>query len=302
MILVVGATGMVGSEVCRRATARGIALRAMVRPTCAPDRVEKLRRMGAEVVTGDLRDPASLRRACTGVDAVIATVSAMPFSYVAGVNDIETTDQAGMMALVDAARDAGVMRFVYTSFSRNLDLDFPLGRAKRTVEAHLRSSGIGYTILRPSFFSDVWLSPAIGFDPVNGKATIYGDGSRPISFIASGDVAEFAIRSLETPGTTNATIELGGPDALTPLEVVRTFEKVSGRPIAVERVLDIVLMARETAATDPMDRSFTALMRCYAKGDPIDMAGTLATMPVALTSVEDYAHSVMDRALVGAPS
>lgn len=70
-----------------------------------------------------------------------------------------------MKNLIDAAVRAGVGHVIYTSFSANLDLDFPLGRAKRAVEAHLIASGMAYTILRPSCFMEVWLSPAVGFDP-----------------------------------------------------------------------------------------------------------------------------------------
>ena len=59
---------------------------------------------------------------------------------------------------------AGVGQLVYTSFSGQMDLDFPLRNAKRVVEQHLKESGLTYTILRPSFFDEVWLSPALGFD------------------------------------------------------------------------------------------------------------------------------------------
>ena len=83
----------------------------------------------------------------------------MPFAYQPGVNDIATTDLEGSLRLVDAAKAEGVEHFVYTSFSGNIDLDFPLRNAKRTVEAYLKMSGLAWTILRPSFFMEVWLQP-----------------------------------------------------------------------------------------------------------------------------------------------
>jgi nucleoside-diphosphate-sugar epimerase len=106
MILVVGATGLVGGEVCHRLAAREIPTRAMVRATSDPAKVEALRELGIEVVEGDLRDPASLTEACRDVSAVIDTVSSMPFAYEPGVNDITTTDLEGALRLIDADRAA----------------------------------------------------------------------------------------------------------------------------------------------------------------------------------------------------
>jgi uncharacterized protein YbjT (DUF2867 family) len=291
MILVAGATGLVGGEVCRRLAATGMAVRALVRGTSDPAKVEALRALGAEVVTGDLRDPASLAETCRGASAVISTISSMPFAYEAGVNDVTTTDMEGSLHLVDAARAAGVQHFVYTSFSGNIDLDFPLRNAKRTVEAYLKLSGMTYTILRPSYFMEVWLSLAVGFDAANAKVTIYGDGNNPISWIALGDVAEFAVRSLDSPAARNAILELGGPAALTPKQVVGIYERILGRPFETVHVPAEALLAQQSTATDPMQQSFTGLMRCYANGDPIDMRATLRDFPVTLTAVDTLAEA-----------
>lgn len=293
MILVVGATGMVGSEICRRLAGRGVPVRALVRMSSAPGKVAELQALGIETIVGDLRDPASLQAACHGASAVITTVSSMPFSYVPGENDFVTTDTDGVMRLIDAAVAAGVGHFTYTSFSINLDLDLPLRNAKRAVERYLRASGLRYTILRPSCFMEVWLSPAVGFDAANAKATIYGPGTEPISWIAVGDVAEFAVRSVDAPVAWNATLELGGPEAISPLEAVGVFEQVGGRTFEVQHVPVEALQAQQQAATDPMAQSFAGLMRCVALGDRIDMADTLRSIPVEMTSVRRYAEAML---------
>jgi NADH dehydrogenase len=300
MILVVGATGMVGGDICRRLALRGEAVRALVRRTAPQPKVEALRDLGIETVVGDVRDRASLDAACKGVDAVISTVSSMPFAFVPGENDIETTDRRGQKALIDAAHEAGVRHFVYMSFSKNLDLDFPLRNAKRSVETHLRESGMPYTILRPSCFMEVWLSPAVGFDPLNAKATIYGTGTHPLSYVAIGDVAEFAIRSLELPEARNATVEIGGPTALTPLEVVRIFEDVGGRFIERHHIEMDALAEQQAAAPDDMGRSFAGLMRCVARGDAIPMAETSTTFSIELTPVRAYAEKTLGKVPVAA--
>lgn len=289
MILVVGATGIVGGEVCRRLAASGREVRALVRATSADDKVQGLRTLGIEIVTGDLRDRASLDAACAGVETVVTTASSMPFGYVPGENDIATTDTAGMGDLVDAAVDAGVKRFVYTSFSGHLDLEFPLGTAKRKVEQRVMESGLEYVILRPSYFMEVWLSPAVGFDAVNGSAAIYGAGDQPISWISVADVAAFAVAGATEPGISNVILELGGPRPVTPLEVVRIFEAAMGHPIQTTFVPVEALEAQQLAATDPMRQSFTGLMRCYAAGDPIEMGSTSELVPEPLTSLETFA-------------
>ncbi|HEX6886802.1 MAG TPA: NmrA family NAD(P)-binding protein [Candidatus Nanopelagicales bacterium] len=289
MILVVGGTGLVGGTVCSLLARDGIAARALVRATSDPAKVEHLHALGLETVEGDLRDPASLRAACEGVDALICTVSSMPFTYEPGVNDIETTDRAGVLHLVDAAVAAGVGHFVYTSFSANLDLEFPLGQAKRAVEQHLMASGMGYTILRPSCFMEVWLSPAVGFDPGAGTVTLYGTGAEPVSYIAVQDVARFAVASLTAPGARNAVLELGGPRPVSQAEAAEIFGRAAGRPVATTNVPVDALLAQADGTTDGMQRSFAMLMACVAKGDPIDMGSLPEGLPSDLTSVEEYA-------------
>jgi uncharacterized protein YbjT (DUF2867 family) len=178
MNLIAGATGTLGSEICRRLAAKGKPVRALVRTTSDPETVEALRNCGAEIVQGDLCNRASLDAACNGATAVISTVSSMPSRYVPGENDIECVDVAGLTSLIEAAQAAGVQHFVYTSFSGNLDLDYPLRNAKRMVEQRLKESGITYTVLRPSYFMESWFSPMVGFDAANATAQIYGTGAR----------------------------------------------------------------------------------------------------------------------------
>ncbi len=76
MDLVVGATGFLGGEICRRLTERSQAVRAFVRSSSDPTRVEQLRGLGAEIVVGELRDTASLDAACRGVHTLVSTATA----------------------------------------------------------------------------------------------------------------------------------------------------------------------------------------------------------------------------------
>ena len=293
MNLVVGATGMVGSEICKRLAARGKQVRALVRSTADQAKVDNLRKSGVEIVPGDLRERALLEPACQGVTAVISTVSAMPFSYHPIENNIQQVDQEGLKKLIDVAKAAGVKHFVYTSFSGQIDLDFPLRNAKRKVEQYLKNSGLVYTILRPSYFMEAWLSPVVGFDAANAKVQLYGDGTNPVGYISYLDVAQFAIESLENPAARNVSLELGGPESISQLDAVKIFEQASGRKFEVQHVPEEALRSQQDAATDPMQQSFSGLMQCVAQGDPIDMKKTLQAFPIKLTSIREYAGSVV---------
>ena len=290
MILIAGATGFLGGEICRR-LAGGETVRGLVRATSAHAAVERLRAVGVETALGDVRDRRSLDAACRGVRTVVSTITTTRARQ-AG-DSIEVTDEAGQINLVDAAREAGVERFVFISYSGNLDDDGPLTRAKRTVESRLRDSGMSYVILRPSYFMEVWLSPVVGFDFANRKVTIYGSGERRISFISLGNVAEFAVRAVRTADVVDTAIELGGPNAVSPLDAVRTFEEVSGAPFERQHVPEDALRDQFATATDSLQKSFAGLMLDYAHGDEIPMEDTLRRIPVQLTSVRDYARTVL---------
>jgi len=288
MILVAGATGLVGGEVCRLLASQGMPFRALVRESSNPARVEQLKDLGAKLAKGDLCDEDGLKDACQGANAVICTVSSMPFCYKPGLNDIQTVDQDGVSRLIDAARAAGVKQFVYTSFSGHMDQPFPLRDAKRRVEQHLKDSGLAYTILRPSYFMEVWLSPAVGFDAANAKATVYGAGDQPIAWIALKDVARFAVESLTNPAARNQVFELGGPENVSPHQVIRLYEAATGKSFEVTHVPPEALQAQYSQATDPMQISFIGLMECFAAGDPIDMAATQKTFGFRPMPVKEY--------------
>ena len=293
MILVVGSTGRLGSSICQRLVELGKPVKALVRETSDPAKVARLTGAGILAVKGDLRDPVSLKAACQGVETLITTVSAMPASYVPGQNDIARVDVQGSKALIDAAKAAGVKHFIYTSFSGNMETVCPLRNAKREVEAYLKASGLVYTILRPGAFMQAWLSPMVGFDAANAKATIYGTGDQPLSWISLFDVAAFAVESVTNPAARNAVLELGGPEPVSPHQVIKLFEKASGKTFEVIHVPVEALKAQMDAATDPMQKTFPGLMLNYAAGDPIDMKATLKAFPLKLTSVQDYVKETL---------
>ncbi len=285
-VLVAGATGFLGGEICRQLIGKNKKVKGLVRATSDANKVALLKEAGVEIVVGDLKDISSLQNALQGVTAIISTVSST-FSRQEG-DSIETVDDEGQNNLIDAAIAANISQFVYISFC-GMAVEFPLQTAKRKVEKKLAESGLNYTILQPTFFMEAWLSPALGFDYPNAKATIYGEGKNRISWIAIKDVAAFGVASLDNPAAKNRSIELGGSAALSPLEVVSIFEASHGKKFELQFVPEVALSAQKAAAADPLSESFAALMLCFARGSEIDMKDTLDVFPLQLTSVNDYA-------------
>ena len=291
MNLVVGATGLLGSEICRQLAEQGKPVRALVRKTSGPNKIENLKKSGAQLAYGDLKDKSSLDTACQGVTAVISTASST-FSRQEG-DSIQTVDLEGQIHLIDAAQAAGVQQFILISFVKDPAFPFPLSEAKSKVENHLKNSGMTYTILEANFFMEVWLSDALGFDAVHATARIYGEGQPKISWISYLDVAKFAVAVLDNPHAQNTVIQVGGPEALSPLEVVKIFEETDKKPFTVEHIPVEALQAQKENAPDPLQESFAALMLGYAYGNPMDMRQTLQTYPVQMMTVRDYAKNVL---------
>lgn len=285
MILVAGATGELGRAICRQLTEKGGTVYGMVRPSSAPEAVAALEAIGVRPVAADLDDAESLREACSGCDAVVSGMTAMGRPG----ESIEKVDRDGQLALVDAAAEEGVERFVYMSYSGAIGKDDPLTLAKRAVERTLKHSGMSWTVLRPSYFMESWLSPALGFDVAGGRVRIFGDGRAPISWVARDDVAAFAAAAVDSDEARNATLEIGGPEAIAPLDVVKLFEELTGRRLAVELVSEAELLAAQKAAQVPQERSLTALMLAYARGNAVPMEDIAERFGLELTPLRDWA-------------
>jgi uncharacterized protein YbjT (DUF2867 family) len=289
MILVVGATGLLGTEICRRLTKRGEEVRALVRTTSSAEKVAALQECGADLCVGDLKDPNSLTAACSGVNAVIST-SSSTLSRQPG-DSIESVDDQGQLNLVAAAKTADVDRFVFVSFRPPAGLSFPLADAKARVEDAIKV--FNFTVIQASWFMEVWLSPMLGFDYPNAAARIYGPGTSPVSWVSFHDVAEVCVRALRHRAAERRILEVGGPEALSPLEVIARFEQIGARPFKIEHIPEEVLRAQFDAATDSLQKSFAALMLGYLYGDAMDVTPIQNEFGMELTSIDQYARQVL---------
>lgn len=228
MILLCGGTGDLGGRVAVRLFERGASVRALVRPASDASGLESL---GIPVVRGDLIDPPSLVAALDGVDTVVTTANAI--SRLLGGDrtvSIDAVDRDGNAALVRAAEQAGVARFVFVSMAM-LDAAAPLApfaAAKAATESRLRASPMHEVLVRPDKFQEVWLSPRTGLNPAAGRALIYGRGQVPERYVAEDDVAELTAQLAVEPDPPRM-VQFGGPEAMTRLQVVAAMERATGR-------------------------------------------------------------------------
>ena len=284
--LVVGSTGLLGAEIVKLLVAAGRSVRALARHRRGSNAPALDERNALEVVYADLKDPEGVRRACDGVSTVISTATATR-SRREG-DSIHSVDERGQLALVDAAERAGVHHFVFVSFPPN-EVDSALQRAKRAVEDRIRSSRMSFTILQPVNFQDVWLTPQFGFDPLRGTVRIFGAGDRPVTWISVHDVARFAAQSAADNSLAGTVLPLGGPDSLTPLQVLAIFQELGSGPATVEYVPFSLLEERLAKAITPLEEAYAATMLTTARGRTTDPAPAVRLLPGRLTSVREYA-------------
>jgi NADH dehydrogenase len=243
MLLVVGASGNLGREAVRQALAGGHAVRAAAR---RPDALAHLTARGVEVVRMDLTDPPSVVRACQGVDAVVAAAHALLGS---GANRSPQVDGAGNRILTDAAREAGVQHMVFLStVGASPTAAVRFLRTKYAAEAHVRASGMRYTILRPTAFMEAHARQFIGTPLLTkGRVTIPGSGRNPINLIAAADAARYVMIGLADPRARDRVLEIGGWDNVTKDEIARTYARTAGVEARLRHVPRRVLRAGSVA-------------------------------------------------------
>ena len=301
MIAVVGATGRMGRELVTQLRAQGSAVAAVTR---SPHNASDLATLGAEVRAADLTDAGSVARALEGVTAVVSAVHAI---LGRGGNRSEQVDDAGHRTLIDAARNAGVEHFVYTSAlgaSPSHPVDF--WRTKHRIEEYLKASGVAYTILRPGAFMEMHAHELIGKGVLaNGSATILGGGTGRVNFVAVRDVAAVAVQALRDPAARGDTIEIGGPENLTQDEVATLYARLAGRPLKVRHVPSAALRVLGAIAK-PLHPGIARVMLASAATDGMHDAfvptATHARYALPLTTLEEFARAQLDEGRRRRPS
>jgi len=227
-ILVTGATGQQGGAVARSLLRKGQKIRILTRN---PAKGEELKKMGAEVLVGDLTDTASISTALQGIKKVFLVTT--PFE--AGM---ETEILQGI-SMVDAAKTAGVEHLVFNSVvSADKNTGIPHFETKWKVEQHIQKVGIPATILRPAFFMENFASPWMLPAMQKGKLVFPMQPNRRLQMIALRDIGEFASAAFLRPKEfIGHIIELAG-DELTIPGALDVLSKSMARKIQYEQLPD----------------------------------------------------------------
>lgn len=223
-ILVTGATGKQGGAVARGLLARGYRVRAMTRHP-EGEAAQALAELGAQVVRGDLDDPASLADAVEGVWGVFSVQN----TWEAGVQKEE--EQGKRLARI--SKEAGVQHFVYSSVgSADRNTGIPHFENKWRVEETVRSLDFpSYTILRPVFFMENFLTPWFKPGLDEGKLTVGIKPTTVLQMIAVRDVGKYGAWAFESHEALNGrAIDIAG-DAHTMPETAEIIGAAAGRKI-----------------------------------------------------------------------
>ena len=229
MILVTGATGVIGRALIRHLTTTGQQVRVLLRPSPQSPRIPK--GVPVEVAVVSLNDERGVRAALRGVDHIYHLASA---STLGRRGNLLTTDIEGTRTLAQAARDAGIQRFIYLShIGADRASAFPIQKAKGIAEEHIRRSGVPYTIIR----SSVLFGPEDRF--TNNLAGILrvvplifpipSDGRSLIQPLWVEDLVTCLVWTLDNPETINQTYEVGGGEYFTLRQVLETLMDVTRR-------------------------------------------------------------------------
>ena len=231
MILITGVTGTVGRAVLEEVRKSGKPFKVMYR---SPDEAAKAG-AGVATVVGDFADKESLRRALTGVEAVFLVCSPIP-----QLVELESN-------VIDACVASGVKHVVLNSALGAADYPNSFPSWHRKVEDKLKSSGLGYTILRPnSFMQNI---TAYNAPSIRAQGAFYAAmGKARISYLDVRDVGAVAAKALTSPSEhAGKTYELNGPEAVTFTEMAERIARVAGRPV---QFVDIPEAAQRKAMLD----------------------------------------------------
>jgi NADH dehydrogenase len=287
VILVTGGTGFVGPKIVHAIRAEDRPVRVLAR---RPERQDRLRAWGCEVVRGDMTDAESLRRAVEGCDAVVHLVALPPF---ADPRATERVMAAGTRDLVAAATEAGVRRFVLMSAlgasKETIDLA-PYYRAKWEMEQAVKDAVLEHVIFRPSFVfgkdggllaQQIMLVRWSPVTPVLSRHRL-----QPIWV---DDVAAFFAGALSTPQATNRTFDLGGPDRLSWEELHAEIRKLLGkRRVAFLMPPGLLRAGASVGALLPPLRGARAAVEMLDFGDNVgDVAPAVETFGIEPIGVEE---------------
>jgi uncharacterized protein YbjT (DUF2867 family) len=302
-VLVVGASGSLGSKVVDELLGRGKNVRALVRPASDASRLES---RGLEIARGDMLDVDSLVAAMNGADAVITTAA----GYTRGGKNADDIDTVGNANLAEAAHRNGIRRFVLTSIlTSDRTPDVPHFWHKKLAEDKLEQPGVPFVALRPGAFLDQVASMA--GDPVDkGRMVGIGKATVPLTFVHTSDLAAYLAAAVDAEAEAEAEaeagerIDIGWDRPVSMREVADVMGSRAGKKIKVWAVPSAVARAAGAVAGRfmPLIKDMAAMFRWFETGryvaDPRrqeELFGPVPTAEEALARFTDELRTTQHR-------
>lgn len=221
MILLTGAAGKTGRAVLQALLSAGAEVRVLAH---SEGQVEKLTGLGAkEAFWGDIRDASLIKKAVTGVKKVYHICpNVSPDEFLIG------------KTIIQAAREAGISRFVYHSVLHPQAEAMPHHWQKMRVEEYLFTAGMNFTVLQPCAYMQNIVAGWKTILATGVYSTPYSIKSR-FNLVDLEDVGIAAAKVLLTKEYENAILECSGPESLSQEDIAGIISVVSGKQIYAER-------------------------------------------------------------------
>jgi uncharacterized protein YbjT (DUF2867 family) len=260
-VLVVGATGFLGSQVVDELLKRGKRVRALVRPQ---SNAAKLEAKGVQIARGDMLDAASLIAAMTGVSAVVSTAA----GYTRNDKNAHAIDTYGNSNLAVAAKHAAVPRFVLISIvTSDQTPQIPHFWNKKLAEDKLEELGVPFVALRPGAFFDQ--AVGMGGDPFKkGRFVWLGSKDARLTFVLASDVASYLAQAVDADIVEGERIDIGWTRPVTMQEAAELAERHAGKPIKVMAVPSgaIAGLGKVTSRVMPLVSDMASMVAWFETG------------------------------------
>lgn len=286
-VLVYGATGSQASPIVWRLLERGHTPFVLTRH---PERAAAMQAAGAQIVSGDMTDPASLQAASVGMDAIALMV---PFF----IADPALAPTLGRNA-IDAAKNAGVQLIVYNTSGPTPDQrsgDPGMDMRLDLIE-YLRASDVPNVVIAPTGYMENFLGPWTAPNVVAANRLTYPNPSATrVGWIASDDVGALVVAALERPALAGTVFKVSGIENPNGNELAASFSR------GLERQIDYAAMEPEEFGA-VLDQLFGpgagagAVAQYRAMRDNphpptmwYDMQVVLEKLPVSMTTIAEWA-------------
>lgn len=228
-ILVIGASGFVGSYLTRQLLADGYKVRCLAR---TPHKVQDLANSGCEIVKGDISDLSTIQSALESMDAVYISIHTLAPQHTdtigKGFMDIELT---GLQNIVAGCKKQGVHRLIYvTSLGISADTKDAWTSGRWKIQQYLLNSGLNVTVIQPGMIVGIG---GQGFNMVlanaqKNMAFVIGNGRNRFRCIAIDDLTYYLVGVLNAPQAYGQCYEVGSDDVLTSDELIDVAADVAG--------------------------------------------------------------------------